>query len=98
MQNWGISMQAIHFLVNKHVSMSLVVKYNQVFDRILKNWFDVNMSSGFAYRYRKNSMIPHQYLRGKTARFFVTAGATRRGGQRETRREKGRKGRGGGRW
>lgn len=42
---------------------------------ILKNWFDVNMSSGFAYRYRKNSMIPHQYLRGKTARFFVTAGA-----------------------
>lgn len=42
---------------------------------ILKNWFDVNMSSGFAYRYRKNSLIPHQYLRGKTARFFVTAGA-----------------------
>lgn len=39
---------------------------------ILKNWFDVNMSSGFAYRYRKNSLIPHQYLRGKTARFFVT--------------------------
>lgn len=42
---------------------------------ILKNWFDVNMSSGFAYRYRKNSLIPYQYLRGKTARFFVTAGA-----------------------
>lgn len=42
---------------------------------ILKNWFDVNMSSGFAYRYKKNSLVPHQYLRGKTARFFVTAGA-----------------------
>jgi len=41
MQNWGTSKQAIHFLVNKHVSMSLVVKYNQVFDRILKNWFDI---------------------------------------------------------
>jgi len=42
---------------------------------ILKNWFDVNMSSGFAYKYKKNSLIPHQYLRGKTARFFVTTGA-----------------------
>lgn len=42
---------------------------------ILKNWFDVNFASGFAYKYKSGSLLPHQLLKGKTARFFVTTGA-----------------------
>jgi len=42
---------------------------------IMKNFWDVNMSSGFAFRYKKNSLLPHQLLKGKTVRIFLTAGA-----------------------
>lgn len=42
---------------------------------ILKNWFDVNLASGFAYKYKDGSLLPHQLLRGKKARFFVTTGS-----------------------
>lgn len=39
---------------------------------ILKNRFDVNFASQFAYRYKTGSLLPHQLLKGKTARIFVT--------------------------
>jgi NAD(P)H dehydrogenase (quinone) len=39
---------------------------------IIKNWFDLNFSAGFAYKYKKGSLLPDQFLRGKSARFFVT--------------------------
>lgn len=42
---------------------------------ILKNWFDVNLTSGFAYKYKDNWLLPHQFLKGKKARFFVTTGS-----------------------
>jgi len=42
---------------------------------ILKNWFDVNFASGFAYKYKKNSLFPEQFLQWKKARFFVTTGS-----------------------
>ncbi len=29
---------------------------------ILKNWIDVNFSSGFAYRYKPGSLLPHRFL------------------------------------
>lgn len=45
---------------------------------IMKNFRDVNMSSGFAYTYKRNSLLPHQLLKGKTARVFLTAGAQNR--------------------
>lgn len=39
---------------------------------ILKNRFDLNFASKFAYSYKKDSILPHQLLKGKTARIFVT--------------------------
>ncbi len=39
---------------------------------ILKNRFDLNFASKFAYSYKKDSIMPHQLLKGKTARIFVT--------------------------
>lgn len=39
---------------------------------ILKNRFDLNFASKFAYSYKKDSVMPHQLLKGKTARIFVT--------------------------
>jgi len=42
---------------------------------ILKNWFDVNLASGFAYKYKDNWLLPQQFLKGKKARFFVTTGS-----------------------
>lgn len=39
---------------------------------ILKNRFDLNFASKFAYSYKKDSIMPHQLLKGKTARVFVT--------------------------
>lgn len=30
---------------------------------ILKNWVDVNFSSGFAYRYKPGSLLPHRFLK-----------------------------------
>ncbi len=41
---------------------------------ILKNWFDVNYTSGFAYKYRSGKAIPEKLLKGKSVRIFVTAG------------------------
>ncbi|MBP6910312.1 NAD(P)H-dependent oxidoreductase [Patescibacteria group bacterium] len=40
---------------------------------IMKNWFDVNVSTGFAYRFKKDSLLPHRYLKGKSARIIFTA-------------------------
>lgn len=40
---------------------------------ILKNWFDQNFTSGFAYRFRKGKLTPEKLLKGKTARVFITA-------------------------
>ncbi len=41
---------------------------------ILKNWVDMNFTSGFAYRYTKDSkFLPRQLLKGKIARIFITA-------------------------
>lgn len=40
---------------------------------ILKNRIDVNFSSGFAFRYKKGSLLPHRFLKGKTARIIFTA-------------------------
>ncbi len=45
---------------------------------IMKNFLDVNMSSGFAFRYKKWSLTPHKLLQGKTARVFLTAGSPNR--------------------
>lgn len=42
---------------------------------ILKNRFDSNFASKFAYSYKKNSIMPQQLLKGKTARVFVTGGS-----------------------
>lgn len=42
---------------------------------ILKNRFDLNFASKFAYSYKRDSIIPHQLLKGKTARIFVTGGS-----------------------
>lgn len=40
---------------------------------IMKNWVDVNFSSGFAYRYKPGSLLPHRFLQWKTARIILTA-------------------------
>jgi len=40
---------------------------------ILKNRFDVNFSSWFAYKYKKWSLTPHKLLTWKTARIVATA-------------------------
>lgn len=40
---------------------------------IMKNWVDVNFSSGFAYRFKPGSLLPHRFLKGKTARIIFTA-------------------------
>lgn len=45
---------------------------------ILKNRFDVNMTSAFAYKYKKGSLIPHRLLKGKIARVFITTGSPKR--------------------
>lgn len=42
---------------------------------ILKNRFDLNFASKFAYSYKKDSILPHQLLKGKTARIFITGGS-----------------------
>lgn len=39
----------------------------------MKNFFDVNFTSGFAYKY-SGGLIPIKLLTGKRARVFVTAG------------------------
>lgn len=39
---------------------------------ILKNWFDNNFTSGFAYKMQKSG-IPLRLLKGKIARVFITA-------------------------
>lgn len=41
---------------------------------ILKNWIDVNLSSDFAFRFKKNGM-PEGLLKGKTAKIIATSGA-----------------------
>lgn len=42
---------------------------------ILKNWFDMNMTSKFAYIYKKGgfSLLPTRLLKGKAARVIFTA-------------------------
>ncbi len=40
---------------------------------ILKNRFDVNYTSGFAFRYKSKSVIPEKLLSWKKARVIVTA-------------------------
>lgn len=40
---------------------------------ILQNRFDVNYTSGFAFRYESNSVIPEKLLSWKKARIIVTA-------------------------
>lgn len=41
---------------------------------ILKNWFDQNFTSGFAYKYtEKTKLMPLPLLKGKIARIFITA-------------------------
>lgn len=45
---------------------------------ILKNWFDCNFTSGFAFKYRPGKLQPEKLLRGKTAKIFATAGSPRR--------------------
>ena len=40
---------------------------------ILKNWFDVNYTQWFAFKYRSGNPIPEKLLKGKSARIFVTA-------------------------
>jgi len=40
---------------------------------ILKNRMEVNLTSGFAYRYRHGKILPEKLLKGKTARVFITA-------------------------
>jgi len=43
---------------------------------ILKNFFDTVLTSGFAYRYTKKTVIfPKKLLRGKTAKIFCTCDA-----------------------
>jgi NAD(P)H dehydrogenase (quinone) len=42
---------------------------------ILKNRFDLNFASKFAYSYKKDSLLPYQLLKGKTARIFITGGS-----------------------
>lgn len=43
---------------------------------ILKNFFDMVLTSGFAYRYTKNTIIfPKKLLKGKTAKIFCTCDA-----------------------
>ena len=39
---------------------------------ILKNWFDQNFTSGFAYRMQRSG-FPKKLLKGKTAHVFITA-------------------------
>lgn len=41
---------------------------------ILKNWFDNNYSSGFAFKYVSGKAMPEKLLKGKSVRVFVTAG------------------------
>lgn len=45
---------------------------------VMKNRVDVNFSSGFAYRFKPGSLLPHRFLTGKTARIFYTAGSPSR--------------------
>jgi NAD(P)H dehydrogenase (quinone) len=40
---------------------------------ILKNWLDVNFSSGFSHKYENHKPVP--LLKGKTARVFITSDA-----------------------
>jgi len=40
---------------------------------ILKNFFDMTFSAGFAYKYKKGSSLPEKLLKGKSARFFCTS-------------------------
>ena len=43
---------------------------------VMKNWVDTNFSSGFAYRYKPGSLLPHRFLTGKSARILLTAGSS----------------------
>ena len=47
---------------------------------ILKNWFDMNMTSKFAYIYKKwwLGLLPYRLLKGKSVRVFFTAGSPNR--------------------
>ncbi len=44
---------------------------------ILKNWFDMNMTTKFAYIYKKGGLglLPYRLLKGKAVRVFFTAGS-----------------------
>jgi NAD(P)H dehydrogenase (quinone) len=44
-----------------------------VMPAILKNWLDVNLSSGFSHRYENHKPVP--MLTGKTGRVFITSDA-----------------------
>ena len=45
---------------------------------ILKNRFDINFSSGFAYKYRTGKFLPEKLLHNKQVRVFCTAGGASR--------------------
>ena len=47
---------------------------------ILKNRFDMNMTSKFAYIYKKGGfgLLPYRLLKGKSVRVFLTAGSPNR--------------------
>ena len=44
---------------------------------ILKNFLDVNLTSGFAYRFMEGKLLPQKLLAGKTSRMFVTSNGPR---------------------
>ena len=45
------------------------------FPAILKGFIDRTFTSGFAYKYNKNKMLPDKLLKGKSARLFATMDA-----------------------
>lgn len=45
------------------------------FPAILKNWFDVNFSSPFAFKHKSGKRLPEKLLHDKSARIIVTAGS-----------------------
>lgn len=45
---------------------------------ILKNRFDINFSSWFAYRYKSSKFLPEKLLHSKQVRIFCTTGWARR--------------------
>lgn len=45
---------------------------------IMKNFLDINLSHGFAFKYRSGKLQPEKLLKGKHARVFITAGGPNR--------------------